>query len=543
MAIDKVLDKSLFNIELLILNDNNSALKYFKEVKTGAIFEVGTKLFHKDGLFSTDIFGPIGSNVRNEREAIIDLKLPVLHPLIYEIVISLNSKIEKISSGKMYAKFNKNIGDFELSSRSEGGETGLSFVLEHIDEIKFVETNSTERKYKIELCKRYFNSESLITKWVVIPAGIRDYVEDKKGTPTEDEINNIYRKILTSTSMLRINNLSKDDVRLLDPIRFRIQRTLVEVYEYIKTLVDGKSKFIQSKFVKRATMYGTRNVLTPSPAKILDLTDKNNLRSNHTTVGLYQYIKAITPITINLILSKFLNKIFSSNSNNAYLVNKDTYTSFITEIPIRVRDKWLTFDGLIEIMNKLAQPVIRNSAITINGNYLMLVHDRGDRIDVITDTRDIELKGLDKSKIRPITYGELFYIAVEDVVEKYPAFTTRYPVAGLGGIYPCRVYLKTTTVGRRVELNYNGVSRIANEYPVLGKNWVESMSVDGRHLAALGGDFDGDVLSFTVLFSKESINEINTFLNNKSAYISADNKIIYSSSDNVAELVMSSMTE
>lgn len=488
MAISDVLDKNLFNIELLILNDNNQNVKYFREIKTGAIFETGTKIFHKDGLFSTDIFGPLGSSVRSEREAIIDLKLPVIHPLIYEVMISLSSKIEKIASGKTYAKFNKTTGDFDIVTKDEGGETGLNFIIENIDKIKFIETNSTERKYKIELCKKYCNTKSLITKWVVIPAGIRDYTEDKKGKPSEDEINNIYRKLLTSTNMIKNNKLTKEDLELLNPIRLRIQKTLVELYEYIKTLLDGKSKFIQSKFIKRATMYGTRNVLTPSPVKIKDLTDDNILKSNHTTVGLYQYIKAITPITMNLLLTKFLNKIFNSNNSNAYVINKETLRSCIVDVPIKTRDKWLTFDGLTEVMNKLAQPIIRDSVVTINGNYLLLVYDRGDKIDIISDTKDINFKELDQSKLRPITYGELFYIAVEDVVDKYPAFTTRYPVAGLGGIYPCRVYLKTTSVGRRVELNYNGITRIAKEYPILGKSWVESMSVDGRHLEALGGD-------------------------------------------------------
>lgn len=541
MSISKTLDKNLFNIELLIFNDENT--KYFKEVKTGAIFETGTKLFHRDGLFSTDIFGPIGSRVRSEREAVIDLKLPVLHPLIYELIISLNSKIERIANGKTYAIFNNTIGDFEISTKENGGRTGYSFLLEHIDKIKFTETNSTERKYKIELCKKYCNTKSLITKWAVIPAGLRDYTEDKKGTPSEDEINGIYRKLITSANMLSVNNLTQEDLKLLDPIRLRTQKTLVELYEYLKSLLDGKSKFIQSKFIKRATMYGTRNVLTPSPAKITDLTDDKILKSNHTTVGLYQYIKAITPITMNLILTKFLNKIFNSNSNNAYLINKETLRSYMVEIPIRVRDKWLTFDGLTEIMNKLAQPTIRENPVTVNGDYLMLVYDRGNKIDIITDTKDISFKKLDKNKIRPITYGELFYITVEDVVDKYPAFTTRYPVAGLGGIYPCWVYLKTTTTGRRVELTYNGITRTAIEYPILGKSWVESMAVDGRNLELLGGDHDGDTLSFTVLFSQESRDEITKFLNSKSAYISAENKIIYSSSDNVIELVMSSMTE
>lgn len=483
----EALDRNLFNIDLLLLNEENT--KLFREVKTGAIFETGSKIFHKDGLFSTEIFGPLGSAVRSEREAVINLRLPTMHPLVFETLCSINSKILAIAESKLYVKFNSQLGDFELSTR-EKGETGYTYLLKHIDKLKFKETDSTQRTYKITLCKKYCNTKSLITKWCVIPAGIRDYTEDKKGTPTEDEINGIYRKLISTSNMLMTTPMTDDNLKLLDPIRYRIQRILVEIYQYIKSLVDGKSKFIQSKFTKRATMYGTRNVLTPSPAKITDLTDENRLKTNHTTVGLYQYIKAISPITMNLLQSKFINKIFNPNTNTALLVNSKTMKSELMDIDIRIRDKWLSMDGINDIMNKMAQPIVRKEPVKIGEHYLLAVFDQGTKLEVISDTKEFERRGdnFDLSKLRPITYGELFYLAIEDVIKKYPAFNTRYPVAGLGGIYPSWVYVKTTVSGRKVEVTYNGVTKTLYEYPKRNDEWFESMSVDGSHIAKLGAD-------------------------------------------------------
>ena len=483
----EALDRNLFNIDLLLLNEENT--KLFREVKTGAIFETGSKIFHKDGLFSTEIFGPLGSAVRSEREAVINLRLPTMHPLVFETLCSINSKILAIAESKLYVKFNSQLGDFELSTR-EKGETGYTYLLKHIDKLKFKETDSTQRTYKITLCKKYCNTKSLITKWCVIPAGIRDYTEDKKGMPTEDEINGIYRKLISTSNMLMTTPMTDDNLKLLDPIRYRIQRILVEIYQYIKSLVDGKSKFIQSKFTKRATMYGTRNVLTPSPAKITDLTDENRLKTNHTTVGLYQYIKAISPITMNLLQSKFLNKIFNPNSNTALLVNSKTMKSELMDIDIRIRDKWLSMDGINDIMNKMAQPIVRKEPVKIGKHYLLAVLDQGTKLEVISDTKEFERRGdnFDLSKLRPITYGELFYLAIEDVIKKYPAFNTRYPVAGLGGIYPSWVYVKTTVSGRKVEVTYNGVTKTLYEYPKKNDGWFESMSVDSSHIAKLGAD-------------------------------------------------------
>ena len=170
-------------------------------------------------------------------------------------------------------------------------------------------------------------------------------------------------------------------------------------------------------------MYGTRNVLTPSPAKITDLTDENRLKTNHTTVGLYQYIKAISPITMNLLQSKFLNKIFNPNSNTALLVNSKTMKSELMDIDIRIRDKWLSMDGINDIMNKMAQPIVRKEPVKIGKHYLLAVLDQGTKLEVISDTKEFERRGdnFDLSKLRPITYGELFYLAIEDVIKKYPA--------------------------------------------------------------------------------------------------------------------------
>ena len=486
----EALDKNLFNIDLILPTVENTRL--FGEVKTAAIFETGSKIFHQDGLFSTNIFGPLGSSVRNEKEAIIDLKLPTMHPLVFEIMCSLNSKLLKIAESSIYVKFNSKEGDFDIVAKEEG-QTGYSFLIEHLDKLKFKETDSTERKYKIEFCKKYCNSKSLITRWVVLPAGLRDYTEGDKGNPEEDEINSIYRTLLSSTNMLRVSNTSSLSLKMLDPIRFKIQKTLVEIYYYIKTLLDGKSKFIQGKFTKRATMHGTRNIITPSPAKISDLTDEKRIKSNHTTVGLYQYVKAIAPITMNLLLSKFISKIFNPNSTSAYLVNKDSLKIELVEVPVTTRDKWLSMDGLNSIMNKLAQPEIRSEPIKIDNHYLMLVHDQGTKVEIIQEPGVLQdREDIKKENLRPITYGELFYLTVEDVVSKYPAFNTRYPVVGLGGIYPSWVYLKTTTTGRKVEVTYNNITKILYEYPKRNENWVESMSVDGRHIGRLGADYDGD---------------------------------------------------
>lgn len=532
----------LFNIELLILNNENT--KYFPVIKTAEIFEPSSKIFHHEGLFSLEYFGPIGSQIRNEREAVIDIKIPIIHPLVFLTACTLDSKIEKIASGKMYVTFDERTSSYVLSDKNEG-YTGYNYLVSTIDKYKFVSNDSTKRQYKIELCNKYWNTKSLITKWPVIPAGIRDYKEDKKGLPTEDEINNLYRSLIMTASFIHSTSLNVRDLEMLDAIRYRLQRSVIAIYEYIKELIDGKHKFIQAKFTSRATVNGTRNVLTPSVNRITDLTSNTGVRSNHTTMGLYQYVKAINPITVNKLQSKFINHIFNPNEPTALLVNKKTMLSELTQVPVKKRDKWLTSQGINDIMNKLAQDEIKEEAISIDDeHYLMLVYEDKDNIEVILDTNDLEdREDIDREKLRPITYGELFYLAIEDVVDKYPAFVTRYPVAALGGIYPCWVYLKTTVNGKAMDVTIGNVRRRVLEYPIRGEKWYRSVAVDSRNIKRLGADFDGDVISTVLCYAEDSIIEIKKYLSHKKAYLTSDNKITYSSSDDVAELVMSTLTE
>ena len=528
----------LFNIEPLVLTKDNT--KLMREVKSPLIFETSSRVFKTDGLFSTEIFGPIGSTQRNETYGYIDLGVPVMHPFIYENLLTLSSKYEEIVSGKKYAKFNTQLGDFELTTDGSG-DTGYHFFITNAHKIKFVDNNSDQRRYKINLIKKYIDPKFMSTKWLVLPAGLRDYTEDENGVPSEDEINNLYRKLLSACNMVKNTNVG-NNLDLIDPVRLKIQNITDEIFQYIYHLLKGKSKFIEGKFAKRATTYGTRNILTPIPSRIKDLNDVDRITNNDTVVGLYQYVKAIAPIAMNRVQTIFINKILNPNSNQAYLINPKTMTTELVNIPVKKRDEWLSIEGLNNIMNKLQQASLRNDPVMIDKHYLAAVHDDGVNVTVYIDTGEIEDEEI-KKNLRPLTYAELWYITVYDIRRKYPAFVTRYPVIDQGGIYPCNVYLKTTVEGRRVNFKFGVDSKTMVEYPILGKMYIESMSVNTNTLKRLGADFDGDMLSFVVLYTDESIKEIDNFLNSKTAYVTPTGELVNSNADDNLDIVLDVLTE
>ena len=175
------------------------------------------------------------------------------------------------------------------------------------------------------------------------------------------------------------------------------------------------------------------------------------------------------------------------NNDTATLVDPKTMTTKYIDIDTTVRDEWLSSDGLDSIISKLAQDANRREPVKIDGNYLLLVYDDGKKIIPITNTDNMD-ENLNKKYLRPITYIELFYISIYDIRDKYPGFVTRYPVANLGGIYPTKIYVKTTVPSRDVEITFDNKTYIMHEYPILKEEFFNSMSVHNSKIGNLDAD-------------------------------------------------------
>lgn len=535
----KKLTYDLFNIDILTPTDKD--VIGLKPVTDTNIFETNSKIFRKGGLYDPEIFGRPGTEERSTKFGYIDLYCPLLHPLVFTTLMSLNSLYPAIADSRKYARYDAKIKDFVLAD-AKTGETGYTFLINNIHKIKFDPKSSDKRKQKVEIVQKYCGKDSQMTKLLVLPAGLREYQENEKtGRPEENEVNDHYKKILNLTSMLKNINFN-NDYKVIDPVRLKLQKCLVELYEYFKTLIDGKTKFIQGKFARRNVLYGTRNVITPMDNNITDLTKPDMYKINTINCGLFQYVKAIAPITTFRLRELFVKNVLNENNTSAYLVDPKSLKTTLVEVSVKKRDEWLTTSGINDIMNKLKQPDIRDQPVVIDKWYLMLVHDDGKTVRLIYHTDDIP-EDLDKKYLRPITYTELFYLTIYDTIGKYPAFATRYPVVDTGGIYPCKPYVKTTIKGRTITLIARGQEREINEYPILGQLHVQSLSPHNTRLARLAADFDGDLMSLNVLFTKESIDEIEKFMNSKEAYISGTGQLLYSSSNDISNLVLSTLTE
>lgn len=530
----KELDKNLFNVDLMVIEQQH--LPYLKEVKSLGIFENNSKVFDPLGLFSTEIFGQVGSKDRLEKAGYIDLRLPILHPLCYQHLISLNKLYDGILAGKIIARYDADIGDF-VEDRTNGS-TGFEYFMNYLPYLQFKNpNNSQDRANRIALVKRAIPKEFWLDKLYVIPAGIRDYYIDAKGRPNIDEINEIYRKILITTNLLRNNAIEKSNYPAYDIPRYKLQLLVLEVFDYIKTLVSGKKGFIEGKWASRGIMGGTRNVLTASASPIKDLNDPSAAGFNHTIVGLYQYTKAIEPLAMHELMKKFILGAISPYSNTARVIDSKTLETTYKTLDVKAKDFWIKKEGLTSLFNKIKQDVIKNQPAMVGTDYLCLVEDKGSTIYLVRDTNNLP-DGVNKKNLRPITYGELIYIAVADTVKNVRCTVTRYPITLIGSIYPSRPYLKSTDLGRKINLITENGEYTYYEYPIIGRQYISSVTVHSSHEPALGSDHDGDSLLGCVVVRSVTkntdnvINELdlksNNFSNKEQNMPIANKRVTYS---------------
>lgn len=533
-----------FNLDLLILNASSlKQLQFVKQVRVMDIFQASSATnFHEEGLFSIDIFGKVGDEKRNRLFGYIDLGIDVFHPIIYKALIDLKELYGGIIAGTKFAIFNKSTNDFEEGNPADGAETGFSFFMTYFPRLRFEERPSTQREFKIKLINKYREEAATFRYLLVMPAGLRDFTIDPNGKRTEDEINTIYRQALAIGNVAVAQNKINDKSHL-DQTRFRIQQVVLSLYQYITNLLEGDSKLIQSHWTARNVFYSTRNVITASAPRPKKLFDEQNIGPNSLIVGIYQHIRSIFPIFVNLI-RVYAEKVFSGPNTPANLIDMKTLKKITVQVDPKYYDEWFTQQGIEELLNQFSTEALRFDPIEIDGYYFGLIYRDGSQFKFFQDIDELP-ESFDKKNVKPVSYAELFYMAIFESTLTAKALTTRYPVINLGGIFPCDVYLKTTTKSEQLSLldeDWNTTAHIYPEFPVEGNSFFNSLSPPLSHLGRAGADHDGDTMNYEVLMTEDALEEIESLLCSANYYVGIGSTMNYSAENDVSKLVFLEMS-
>lgn len=542
-----------FNIRIMdvdkFITDNQ-----VQQVTTSLIKEPSSQMFNADGLFSEEIFGRIGTVDRLLTLGYIELNTTIIAPAMFKAMEKLGGIYIDIMAGRLYARWNDDLKDFERiygdPEDDESADTGFNFFLTHYPKIKFKLTNSLSRESKVSLLDKY-RDISLYKRVLVMPAGLRDISNDDSGKLIQDDINKLYAGLLSYTDSIPAGVTSAT----YDGIRYNIQAKVVEIYEYIYNMMTGKRGFLQGSYAARKIAMGTRNVISSAPMISRSPNDPQALKPDETMVGIFQTMKACQPLVFYGIKNLLINSVFGEvgSSYTITAINTKTFKLEYIEITDDERQRWTSADGINGMINRFQNLDVRDKPLTVYDKnkkpyYLMLVYDDDTEISLFRTVDDLKALGfpVDKSKIRPMTWVEFFYIATNIAVEGKHAFITRYPVLGDGGCYPSKIHLMSTSPGRivnLVDLNSPGETvRMFAEYPILGNSYLDTMVINPNRLTGLGGDYDGDTCSFNMVLTDDANRECAAYLASTKSLINVDKYLLTANTTDLINLSLHNYT-
>lgn len=499
--------------------------------------------FASDGLYSIDIFGKVGSTQRMEMFGHIPLNIPIIHPKIFKHLTKLKDLYLQTFSSKSYVVINEDKTDM-IKSNLVNGNTGYQYMLENVFDLDFETRGSPEREHTKKLINKY-KGDAVFSKLLVLPAGIREYEVKDSGQASEDEINKLYRKVIAKAALIDKTTV-KTDVQSYDKIRFELQLAINEIYDYIMEVFNGKRGLLDGKFARRNTFNTTRNVFTSAVVPMEHADDPDNPDVNDTLISLPQMLVNLLPIIPYHLKNKILSPIFSDSSTPARLINPKDYSTELVSLKNTTYDLWLTQVGVGKLVEMIKNKDLRSQPVMVEDHHLLLIYKEDSPKKTYRLVYDLNTipDDIDKNKIKPITYAELFYLAVADVYRQYPMLVTRYPAIEEGSDYPSRTYLVTTLpFETRTELdpNFELTDHELPQFPIDGGSFYEAMSPNQNHLGTMGADFDGDTGNSQQPLTKESIEEINNILDDVNYYVNSNGKLTYSNETDVSKLTITYM--
>jgi hypothetical protein len=530
--------------ELWLMDVSAKRVQNLRPVTSLDIHDGLSANFHDNGLYSTLIFGRVGTEERDSSFSFIDIKTTILQPKMYKDVCALKGLYKGILNGRETARWDKELSDFVADPSSEG-KTGYSFFMDHFNDIVFKANKSPARSQRIEFVNKY-RKLATTQRVLIIPAGLRDFEVDATGRATKNEINDLYYTVLSIANTITVS----DDMNspALNIARNALTLTFLQIYTMIEAIISGKKGFMLNKWGSRRVTHGTRNVLTVMDTSSAVLGEKNVPSYSSTSMGLYQTIKSLTPLTIYLLRTAYLGNIFSEGESSVPLIDKKTLKQEFVSIHPETRSLWTTKEGLLQVINSYVTPEARHRYVEIEGRWLALIYKGPDKtFKVFNDIRELP-PHLDKKHVTPITLCELLYLSGYKRWNDYYVSVTRYPITGIDSNYPSNIYVKTTTIGEvRTELddNWSPVDdgKPALEFPRSDINaFLDAMSPHSSRLVGLTADFDGDTGSGTALMTDEALVENKRFLGTRAAWVSANGKLRASANYDTIEITVLNMT-
>lgn len=503
---DAIVDANIKNMKMM-------------EVTSASTYS-GNSVANPDGIFSPYIFGTTAEE-KKKKYGYIELHCHVFHPFVYEIISKLNQKIPSIVNG--ISSWTVTPGG-EIKEVLEGEEgydpdnTGLDWIYENFDKMKFKNNDSRIRIERVNLIKSLKRDEAFITKWMVIPIFYRD-VQISNGIPVIPEIDSMYNSLIQYSQQLKRDGLASQ----MNRTKMMIQMTLVNIRKHGQQLVEKKNGFFKKCVLGKSTDYGFRSVISVPNIQSYDKPDENPIDCFHTGVPLAQCCSLGFPLVAREV-QEFFRQQFDSLGNRLPLYEKledtapsgyiqldDPMTKFTTEY---IHKK-------IDLFNNT--PGTRFRLIHVNGTDGKSYPIKYFGAPFSHNTTDTRL-----GSPRYLTWTDVLYMcAVKSLKDKH-VYITRYPLNDYFGTFPSRIHVLSTTKTMKMAYGAGMQAEVYNFYPVITPGLSESqvsllfndtLCMSNTYLKGLNGDYDGDMVTEKMVFSQEANEEAEEIMHSERHYV------------------------
>lgn len=452
--------------------DKDIKLNQLKEVTSTQLFTTANN-YHPLGLFSEEIFGQT-EDERAYRCGYIKLPIHVFNPGVAKTIIMRSGGIIKKMA---YAEVKCNLVDGVLIADENGQYTGIRDLYEIWDQIDIKKTLKSKNNNSLDILTKSPKRLIFNDKVLVVPPNMRRIVE-KNGKQSKSELNSLYIKLLglksvtqyTTTSVYKVYN--------------NIQDTVIALYVYFNNYVGSKNGFFQRALLAKNTVGLARNVIScPS------------YKSEHPEVGIFR-----TGYPLHSICSMF-----------------EPFMKFHMK-------QLLSYDSLCMI-HPNPEEISRENIANIYDDKMIedlrkiYMFNPGSRFKILyldpENTKPIMFQALspeDNSQIsRPFTLTDLIYLAAYQavIVPERMVYVVRYPIGKYLGAYFTGVFLMSTITTRPVIFQ----NQEYKSYPVIdptmshdrvSTQFVDVVNMTNSRLANIGGDYDGDTIKSTGIWSDEA---------------------------------------
>jgi len=461
----------------LLDSDQFISINNIKEVRSAVMLQRGNTP-HPEGLFSIQIFG-MTLRDRKETFGYIDLQHVFFHPHIYKIIKRFFRNIEKIVAGTSFYTINSQ-GHLIISDEING-ETGIQFLYDNWEKIKWEYSDSPARNERIDIVMKAKKSEIFMSKLVVIPPFYRD-VASSSGGGQVPEINNFYANILRLASILKENDVFSFN---LYSSQFAIQNALVDVYDYFKEKLQSKNGLLRKYLMGKNVDLCTRAVITASTYHA-DKPEDLQVNLKYSGIPISHILSLCQPFVMAWV-KNFLDRELMNVSEKHFIdsTGKVVELSEIKNPQIVFTDKFLAkkMDSFIKDPDTRFKPI---EVPCTNGKTSYLVF-HGSRYDM--RNKD-EIAGIVN---RRMTWTDLFYMACEDVTKDKHTIITRYPLLDQYGVFISRITVLSTSttvpmqVGDKLYPYYPDID-LSTPEDKIATLFIDSVRFSNSYLPGLDGD-------------------------------------------------------